>query len=607
MDHVKVAGVVVAYNRAHMLPDTLDALEAQTRPLDALVVVDNASTDATADIAQSHPRVTDVVSIGTNLGGAGGFAAGIARAVSSGADLVWLMDDDTVPSATALEELLRARSRYPGTPALLACRANWIDGREHPMNTPRERFGVSAQLKKHAALVGAKQIRTASFVAVLIDARAIREEGLPVADYFLWNDDFEYTARLLRHRVGLYVGAARVEHRTKEFANSTDIDPGERFFNEVRNKMWVFTRSRALGPIDSAAFAGATALRWARMLARTTNKRDRLRDLARGFHVGTHTPRPTTEVLWDTPVGREVAVLEAGTPEHPAPSGKDVPTNLPFSVLLPVWKADRPEHFIRSIRSIGADQVRRPSQIVIVCDGPVDPRIDAVITACQKGRRPELAAGVAVTVVRIATNSGLANALNEGLAACRYEVVARADADDISLPGRFSLQIPLIEQGFELVGSSIAEFESNERDTGLVRRMPMGTREIRNTIAHRDPFNHPTVVYTKSAVASAGGYEHVDHMEDYWLFARMVHMGIPCCNLQEPLVLYRIGDGAYRRRGGMQMFHSELALQEHLLDSRIINPGQYARNVVVRGAYRLIPAEVRKTLYQNVGRFLWFR
>ena len=215
MSNPRVIAVVVAWNRAALLRETLDGLAAQTRPLDGVVVVDNASSDETPQLIASHPVVSNVVTLPQNYGGAGGFAAGIARAMTVGADLVWIMDDDTIPTPTALEVLLQTREEYPGTPAVLACRADWIDGREHPMNAPRERFLISRELREHAAAVGARQIRTASFVAIMIDARAIEEEGLPEAAYFLWNDDFEYTARLLKGRVGLYVDGARVEHRTE--------------------------------------------------------------------------------------------------------------------------------------------------------------------------------------------------------------------------------------------------------------------------------------------------------------------------------------------------------------------------------------------------------
>lgn len=311
-----VAAVVVAWNRAELLQETLDGLAAQTRPLNDVIVVDNASTDATPQLLTQHPAVTNTVTMTYNLGGAGGFAAGIARALDRGADLVWIMDDDTIPSATALEELLKARENYDGTPAILACRANWVDGREHPMNVPRERPLVSSSLRAKATAVNATQIRTASFVAILIDARAILEDGLPQAAYFLWNDDFEYTARLLRRRIGLYVPAARVEHRTKVFGNST-ADPGARFYNEVRNKLWTFTRSSALSPLEIALYGGRTALRWAGLVARSKDRHTALGYIFEGFKDGLRRPRTTTDVLAGTPVGSPVWLIEEG-------AGRDV-------------------------------------------------------------------------------------------------------------------------------------------------------------------------------------------------------------------------------------------------------------------------------------------
>ena len=117
----RVVAVVVAWNRQDLMVQTLDGLASQTRAPEAVVVIDNASTDNSRAIAQDHQVVDEVLTMPENLGGAGGFAAGIARAVNHwNADLVWIMDDDTVPTQTALAGLLEARRRYPGQPALLA-------------------------------------------------------------------------------------------------------------------------------------------------------------------------------------------------------------------------------------------------------------------------------------------------------------------------------------------------------------------------------------------------------------------------------------------------------------------------------------------------------
>lgn len=294
----RVVAVVVAYNRRDLLVQSLDALSAQSRPLDAVLVVDNRSDDDSAVVAAEHPSAVTVLEMSRNTGGAGGFAAGIAHAVERlGADLVWLMDDDTIPTETALEELLRARDAYAGPVALLGSRVVWHDGREHPMNTPRRRPGAGRREVERAAEAGAFPVRSSSFVSMLVDARAIRHHGLPVADYFIWNDDFEYSCRLLRRGTGLYVPGSVVEHRTKTFG-ATDVDPGERFYYEVRNKLWMFARSTALDPEERLLYAGAAVRRWARTLAGSDARDVLVRSGLRGVRDGVlRRPRSSSTVL----------------------------------------------------------------------------------------------------------------------------------------------------------------------------------------------------------------------------------------------------------------------------------------------------------------------
>lgn len=278
-----------------------------------------------------------------------------------------------------------------------------------------------------------------------------------------------------------------------------------------------------------------------------------------------------------------------------------------FSVLLPVYAGDQIDHFARSVRSVAADQVLRPSQIVIVRDGPVPDVLEAFLGRLENGAAEDLAAGVPIEVVRLPENVGLARALNAGLERCSHDIVARADADDISLPQRFSTQIPLFDDGYVLVGSAVAEFSDDERSRGVVRTMPETTDEIREVVTLRSPFNHPTVVYRASAVREAGGYEDLDRMEDYWLWARMVAAGGRMCNVPEVLVLYRVGAGAYGRRGGLTLLRSEVELQRRMHRMGLTAGGEYARNLVVRGAYRLVPTWLRIGLYRGVGSLLWFR
>ena len=113
----RVVAVVVTYNRRDLLLESLAAVHGQTRAPDAVIVVDNASTDGTAAAVRDRFPGRRLAELARNTGGAGGFAYGLALALADGADLVWLMDDDTVPEPGALRALLDARDALPGRAA----------------------------------------------------------------------------------------------------------------------------------------------------------------------------------------------------------------------------------------------------------------------------------------------------------------------------------------------------------------------------------------------------------------------------------------------------------------------------------------------------------
>jgi rhamnopyranosyl-N-acetylglucosaminyl-diphospho-decaprenol beta-1,3/1,4-galactofuranosyltransferase len=294
----RVAAVVVTYNRRELLIEALGALRAQTRAPDQVIVVDNASTDGTAAAVRAGFPEVQLAGTGRNTGGAGGFAYGIALALAAAADLIWVMDDDTVPEPGALRALIEARGQHQGTPpVLMASRVVWTDGRAHPMNTPRPKPFASRAERAAAAAAGCVPIRSASFVSVLIDAAQCRRRGLPQADYFLWNDDFEFTTRLIRGAAGWLCPASVVVHKTKTFG-STDADPGERFFYEVRNKIWMLRSRAPLAPVERALYGGSTLRRWVRTFARSRDRAVLRSSLVKGVAAGVKTrPRPTGDVL----------------------------------------------------------------------------------------------------------------------------------------------------------------------------------------------------------------------------------------------------------------------------------------------------------------------
>ena len=244
-----VCAVVVTYNRKELLAECLEALLGQTRNADQILIVDNASTDGTPEMLAArgylaNPAVRHL-KLPANVGGAGGFHAGIEAAYENGQTWIWLLDDDTIPEPDALSRLFAARERFAvgERPDLLASRVLWTDATPHPMNTcvPKRPSDIStAAARQH----GLGSIRSTSFVSMLFHRRFVETLGLPMADYFIWSDDIEYSARILRENFGVLVPDSIVLHKTRHKHSSVTAEPS-RFYYHVRNTCWMILRSRA--------------------------------------------------------------------------------------------------------------------------------------------------------------------------------------------------------------------------------------------------------------------------------------------------------------------------------------------------------------------------
>ena len=212
---VKVAAVVVTFNRLEKLQRVIAALESQTLPPAWLVVVDNASTDGTdewlAGLSTTIPL--HVVSMPENLGGAGGFARGMAEGYQLGADHVWIMDDDCYASPDALERLVAGLDGAVvelGPDVPFACSVvTFTDGSICEMNNPLTSWDWGRLLVKGQQNV---MVTACSFVSVLVPRWVIAEHGLPYAEYFIWFDDREYTLRITRQCPGVQVLDSVVVH-----------------------------------------------------------------------------------------------------------------------------------------------------------------------------------------------------------------------------------------------------------------------------------------------------------------------------------------------------------------------------------------------------------
>lgn len=268
-----------------------------------------------------------------------------------------------------------------------------------------------------------------------------------------------------------------------------------------------------------------------------------------------------------------------------------------YSVLMSVYYKERSEYLKASIESIQA-QTYPAKDFVLVCDGPLTPELDAVI------EEKKTALGAVLQVVRLEKNSGLGKALNAGLMHCKCELVARMDSDDIAYPDRCERQMAVFNTKPEVsICSGVVEEFSSRPEIVDARRVPPETNEEILAFAKtRNPFNHPCVMYKKSAVEAVGSYQDFYLLEDYYLWLRMLMAGYQGYNIQAPLVHMRAGAEMYKRRAGAKYANAQAELFGYMRKQGFISKGQYLKSCVIRSGSALAPNWLRKLMFEKVLR-----
>lgn len=239
----KVAAVVTTFNRRDLLKENINALLCQTNKCD-IIIVNNASTDGTEELIQSIKSDKIIYhNTGANLGGAGGFAYGILIGEKLGYEYLWIMDDDSIPKANALESLMRKAEQLSGSFSFLSSLVYWVDGKLFPMNVPRIQFNnylEELDLIKSSMLA---PIKSTSFVGCFINTSVSKKIGLPISEFFIYGDDLEYTKRLAKERPCYLDLESMIVHKAPsnigaDVATASE-DRIDRFFFQTRNGMYI--------------------------------------------------------------------------------------------------------------------------------------------------------------------------------------------------------------------------------------------------------------------------------------------------------------------------------------------------------------------------------
>lgn len=247
----KVIAVIVTYNRKELLKESINALLKQNYSNLKLLIIDNNSTDGTKDYISEELKNENVIykNIGENLGGAGGFNYGMKLATSMDCDYVWIMDDDCIVHKDSLQELINSAAKLKDNFGFLSSKVLWKDNGICTMNIPKKKF--SKWLKDFET--NYQEITMASFVSLFVKKDIIITEGLPIKDFFIWTDDWEYTRRLSREYKCYYITSSIVTHKSTSNIGadiaSVEGDRLNRFKYMYRNDVVLYRREGIKGYI----------------------------------------------------------------------------------------------------------------------------------------------------------------------------------------------------------------------------------------------------------------------------------------------------------------------------------------------------------------------
>ncbi|MBR4925217.1 MAG: glycosyltransferase [Prevotella sp.] len=272
-----------------------------------------------------------------------------------------------------------------------------------------------------------------------------------------------------------------------------------------------------------------------------------------------------------------------------------------FSIAMAVYKNDAPDYLRDALKSV-IDQTLKPSEIVIVGDGPISEECKKTIEDMSHEAQHE---GIDLVFLPQEENNGLGASLRLAVEHCRYDYIARMDADDLALPYRFEKQMKCFDEDPELsiVGGMITEFEGNPENIMDKRVLPLSDSEIKEFMKSRCGVNHVTVIFKKADLLKAGNYNDEYRQEDYYLWARMIKAGCKFRNIPDIVVNVRSGRDQFARRSGGSYYRDHMEIFKYMRREGIITYPRLVYNGIVRGLVQYVfPNRLRTFTYQHMLR-----
>jgi hypothetical protein len=261
-----------------------------------------------------------------------------------------------------------------------------------------------------------------------------------------------------------------------------------------------------------------------------------------------------------------------------------------FSVILPVYKRNSYTEFKKSILSIVYQNVL-PSEIIIIYDGPVSPRIKNFVEQLKK-KLP-----IFISILINSTNVGLGKSLAKAVRLAKFNIVARMDADDVCNKLRFYYQFKIMKKDKpDVLGSNLLEYYKKDIK---IKFNPLSNLRIRKYLFFRNPFNHPTVMFKKNSVIKAGNYQNVSYYEDYYLWIRMSFFNFKFMNLKKILCTSTINNNFISRRSGFKYYKNYLFFLYKCKKINFYNFASILFLAFIRTVVFLLPKSFLNFLYSN--------
>lgn len=266
--------------------------------------------------------------------------------------------------------------------------------------------------------------------------------------------------------------------------------------------------------------------------------------------------------------------------------------NTKVSVLMSVYIKEKPEYMQAALESI-MTQTYPVDEVMLIEDGPLTEELYQVINE-YKNKYPEV-----IRTFAFEKNQQLGRALAKGVELCRNELVARMDTDDIAEPIRIEKQVAYMNANpkVHVLGGAIREFD-DEGTTDRVKLMPKEQEEILEYVKVRNPLNHMTVMFRRSAILEAGNYQHFPFLEDYSLWSRMLSKGYQIRNLDEILVKARTSMALVKRRSGWAYYKDFARLRKFQYELGLLNKFEYIKTSIGTFVVLMLPGSLKALLYK---------